>query len=77
MFISFRGKFLRKNFVSYLKEELKRSKINFFIDEDEMRGRWIVIFFEIIRELGVVFIFLLNKYFDLEWCLDEFVEIKK
>nr|VDD49367.1 unnamed protein product [Brassica oleracea] len=77
VFISFRGKPLRKNFVSHLKEELKRSKINFFIDEDETRGRRITTLFETIRESGVALILLSNKYSDSEWCLDELVEIKK
>ncbi|CAG7887408.1 unnamed protein product [Brassica rapa] len=77
VFISFRGKPLRKNFVSHLKEELKRSKINFFIDEDETRGRRIATLFETIRESGVALILLSNKYSDSEWCLDELVEIKK
>ncbi|CAN7071376.1 unnamed protein product [Brassica oleracea var. botrytis] len=68
---------LRKFFVSHLKEELKRSKINFFIDEDETRGRRITTLFETIRESGVALILLSNKYSDSEWCLDELVEIKK
>ncbi|CAN7071381.1 unnamed protein product [Brassica oleracea var. botrytis] len=68
---------LRKNFVSHLKEELKRSKINFFIDEDETRGRRITTLFETIRESGVALILLSNKYSDSHWCLDELVEIKK
>uniref|UniRef100_A0A0D2ZS34 TIR domain-containing protein n=1 Tax=Brassica oleracea var. oleracea TaxID=109376 RepID=A0A0D2ZS34_BRAOL len=61
-------------FISF--RELKRSKINFFIDEDETRGRQITTLFETIRESGVALILLSNKHSDSEWCLDELVEIK-
>ncbi|KAH0902040.1 hypothetical protein HID58_041543, partial [Brassica napus] len=77
VFILYENFTLRNFFVSHLKEELKRSKINFFIDEDETRGRRITTLFETIRESGVALILLSNKYSDSEWCLDELVEIKK
>ncbi|KAG2240317.1 hypothetical protein Bca52824_090807 [Brassica carinata] len=77
VFISFRGKTQRNNLVSNLKKELKRSKINFFIDEDEMRGRRTRTLFERIRESGVALILLSKKYSNSYWCLDELVEIQK
>uniref|UniRef100_A0A0D3A5L2 TIR domain-containing protein n=1 Tax=Brassica oleracea var. oleracea TaxID=109376 RepID=A0A0D3A5L2_BRAOL len=77
VFISFRGESLRNNLVSKLKEEFKRKKINYFIDEDETRGRPITRLFERIRESGVALILFSNTYSESYLCLDELAEIKK
>ncbi|CAN7071414.1 unnamed protein product [Brassica oleracea var. botrytis] len=77
VFISFRGESLRKNLVSNLIEEFKRKKINYFIDEDETRGRPITTLFKRIRESGVALILFSNTYPESYWCLDELAEIKK
>lgn len=63
--------------MSFLKEELKRSGINYFMDECETRGSPITKLFERIRESGVALIIFSNKYPESSWCLDELVEIKK
>ncbi|KAF3533281.1 hypothetical protein DY000_02038016 [Brassica cretica] len=77
LYVSTSRRFVRVFDLSGPQEELKRSKINFFIDEDETRGRRITTLFETIRESGVALILLSNKYSDSHWCLDELVEIKK
>uniref|UniRef100_A0A1J3I9V3 Vesicle-associated protein 1-4 n=1 Tax=Noccaea caerulescens TaxID=107243 RepID=A0A1J3I9V3_NOCCA len=77
VFISFRGKELRGKLVSFLKEELKRSGIDYFMDECETRGSPITKLFERIRESGVALIIFSNKYPESSWCLDELVEINK
>lgn len=78
VFINFRGKTQRKNFVSSLTSKLEEiSDINVFIDEYETRGKPITTLFERIRESSIALVIFSNKYPESCWCLDELVEIKK
>ncbi|ESQ55000.1 hypothetical protein EUTSA_v10027371mg, partial [Eutrema salsugineum] len=77
VFISFRGKGQRDKLVSFLKKQLERSDINFFMDENEVRGMPLTTLFERIRESSVALVFFSDKYPESCWCLDELVEIKK
>ncbi|KAG2240318.1 hypothetical protein Bca52824_090808 [Brassica carinata] len=76
VFISFRGKTHRANFVSFLKQELERSGINYYVDENGTRGLPMAILFQRIRESGVALIIFSAKYPESCWCLNELVEIK-
>ncbi|CAH8274158.1 unnamed protein product [Arabidopsis lyrata] len=77
VFMNFRGKQLRKGFVSHLEKALKRDGINAFIDEDETRGNDLSILFSRIDESRIALAIFSSMYTESNWCLDELVKIKE
>ncbi|EOA26490.1 hypothetical protein CARUB_v10022539mg [Capsella rubella] len=77
VFISFRGADLRLNFISYLIPALQKNNINYYYDEDELRGKRLGILFNRIRESQIALVFFSIQYPESDWCLDELVEIMK
>lgn len=77
MFINFRGKELRKNFVSHLYKALRQSGINAFIDSDMVVGDKLTTLFKTIEESKIALAILSSKYTESQWCLEELVKIKE
>ncbi|KAG7638185.1 putative TIR domain-containing protein [Arabidopsis thaliana] len=77
VFISFRGKELRKGFISFLVPALKKKNINVFIDEHEVRGKDLISLFRRIGESKIALVIFSEGYAESKWCLDELVQIKK
>jgi hypothetical protein len=77
VFISFRGKELRKGFISFLVPALKKKNINVFIDEHEVRGKDLISLFRRIGESKIALVIFSEGYTESKWCLDELVQIKK
>ncbi|AEE34368.1 phloem protein 2 A5 [Arabidopsis thaliana] len=77
VFINFRGKDLRKGFMSFLKPALKKEKINVFIDEQEERGKYLISLFDTIGESKIALVIFSEGYCESHWCMDELVKIKE
>lgn len=78
VFISFRGKDVRGNILSSLKEKLKDEGVNVKTDEEMPRGRKIdENLLKLIRDSKVAVVIFSENYPESTWCLDELVEIKK
>ncbi|VVB07981.1 unnamed protein product [Arabis nemorensis] len=77
VFINFRGKDVRKNFISFLVPALKDKNINVFIDEREERGKFLINLFDRIGESKVALVIFSEGYTESKWCLDELVQIKE
>ncbi|ESQ29460.1 hypothetical protein EUTSA_v10024080mg, partial [Eutrema salsugineum] len=77
MFINFRGDELRKGFVGFLVEALKREKVNVFVDDHELRGRELDHLFIRIENPKVAQTIFSERYTQSIWCLDELIKIKE
>lgn len=77
MFINFRGKELRKTFISHLHYGLRRDGINAFIDSDEDAGQDLNNLFKRIEESKIALAVLSSKYTESDWCLEELVKMKE
>lgn len=75
VFINFRGKELRNNFISHLETALKHDKIKYYIDMDEARGHAIEILFTRIEQSDLALAVFSKGYSESKWCLDELVKI--
>ncbi|KAG6590417.1 TMV resistance protein N, partial [Cucurbita argyrosperma subsp. sororia] len=76
VFISFRGKDVRKNFVGFLHRELERLGLKAFVDEKEFKIRDDLFdLFKIIEESKFVIVILSNNYASSKWCLRELTKI--
>lgn len=51
--------------------------INYFIDEDEMRGEKLEKLFKTIEESSIAIVVISSKYTESEWCLNELAKIKE
>ncbi|XP_010494627.1 PREDICTED: disease resistance protein RPS4-like [Camelina sativa] len=77
VFINFRGKELRRNFISHLERALRKESINVFIDNHERMGRDLRILFTRIQESKIVVAVISSMYTESEWCLDELAKVKE
>lgn len=77
VFTSFRGKDVRKSFVSFLVPALRDKNINVFIDDQEERGKFLISLFERISESKLALVIFSEGYTESKWCLDELVKIKE
>ncbi|CAN6858479.1 unnamed protein product [Brassica oleracea] len=77
VFLNFRGADLRLNFISHLVGALQMEGINYFIDEDEMRGEKLEKLFKTIEESSIAIVVISSKYTESEWCLNELAKIKE
>ncbi|EOA25939.1 hypothetical protein CARUB_v10019321mg [Capsella rubella] len=93
VFLNYRGEQLRYSFVSHLIDAFERTKINFFVDKYEQRGKDLKNLFVRIEESRIALaIFstsvtkkfkncnhtrLKNRYAESSWCMDELVTMKK
>ncbi|XP_059668836.1 disease resistance protein Roq1-like [Cornus florida] len=77
VFLSFRGKDTRKNFVNHLYMALQKKGIYTFKDDEKLkRGKSISIqLLKAIKESELAVIIFSNNYASSAWCLDELVEI--
>ncbi|KAL5563681.1 hypothetical protein UlMin_033428 [Ulmus minor] len=79
VFISFRGQDTRNTFTSYLRDALRREKIETYIDEENLaRGAEISpAILRAIEESMICVIIFSENYANSSWCLDELVHILK
>ncbi|XP_024004738.1 vesicle-associated protein 1-4 [Eutrema salsugineum] len=77
VFINFRGKELRKGFVSFLVPALRKENINVFIDEIEIRSIDLQHIFKRIEESSVAVVIFSELYTESKWCLNELVKINE
>ncbi|MCI13628.1 TMV resistance protein N-like, partial [Trifolium medium] len=78
VFLSFRGEDTRDNFTSHLYAELRRKKIETFIDYRLERGDEInSSLIEAIEESLIYVVILSEHHASSSWCLDELTEILK
>ncbi|CAH2080050.1 unnamed protein product [Thlaspi arvense] len=77
VFINFRGDQLRKNFIGYLVDALRRSEINVFIDDQEHIGEDLTNLFKRIEDSGIAIVVFSSRYTESKWCLEELVKIKE
>ncbi|KAG2667419.1 hypothetical protein I3760_15G114200 [Carya illinoinensis] len=76
VFLSFRGKDVRQNFISHLYKDLHQSGINTYIDNNLERGEEISPeLFEAIEGSMISIIILSKNYAESIWCLDELLKI--
>ncbi|KFK32072.1 hypothetical protein AALP_AA6G195800 [Arabis alpina] len=76
VFISFRGRDLRNDFVDSLAHEMKNEKLNVFIDEDMVRGKDLHELLVEIEASTVAIVIFSKNYTDSFWCLKELARIK-
>ncbi|XP_057990181.1 disease resistance protein RPV1-like, partial [Hevea brasiliensis] len=75
-FISFRGKDIRKDFLSHLLKALFGKQIKAFLDENLDKGKEISSsLFETIEESYISVVIFSENYAESPWCLDELVKI--
>ncbi|KAL0693391.1 hypothetical protein Bca4012_060571 [Brassica carinata] len=77
VFLNFRGADVRLSFISHLVGALKRVGINFFIDNEEMRGEKLEKLFKTIEESSIAIAVISSRYTESNWCLDELAKIKE
>lgn len=77
VFINFRGEDLRHGFVSHLVAGLKRSEINFFIDDLEDRGEPLDTLLKRIESSRIALAVFSENYTNSNWCLKELDKIKE
>ncbi|KAG7945346.1 hypothetical protein I3843_15G147100 [Carya illinoinensis] len=76
VFLSFRGKDVRHNFIAHLNHALCRSGIKTYIDNNLERGEEISpALFKAIEESQISIIVLSKNYAESRWCLDELLKI--
>ncbi|XP_057991419.1 disease resistance protein RPV1 isoform X2 [Hevea brasiliensis] len=76
VFISFRGKEIRKRFLSHLFHSLVRKQIKTFLDESLDKGEEISpALLKIIQESSLSIVIFSENYADSPWYLDELVKI--
>lgn len=77
VFVSFRGKDVRNNFVSHLQAALKRKGITTFSDEDRLkRGEEISpALVEAIQRSSISIVVFSQNYASSKWCLEELSKI--
>lgn len=77
VFLSFRGKDTRHNFMHKLYTALLRSQIRTFMDDDKLpRGHEISLqLLKAIEESRIAIVILSQNYADSRWCLSELVKI--
>ncbi|XP_039158536.1 TMV resistance protein N-like [Eucalyptus grandis] len=77
VFVSFRGKDLRRNFISHLFSALRQATIQYFSDNaredigEEIRSK----LFKAIWHARIALIVFSRNYADSKWCMNELVEI--
>ncbi|KAF8013789.1 hypothetical protein BT93_I1594 [Corymbia citriodora subsp. variegata] len=77
VFVSFRGKDLRRNFISHLFSALRQSSIQCFSDDtredigEDIESK----LFQAIRHARIALIVFSRNYADSKWCMNELVEI--
>ncbi|CAN7124379.1 unnamed protein product [Brassica rapa subsp. narinosa] len=71
VFISFRGADVRKNFLSFLTDGLKRACVNYYVDTKETKGEVLDILLQRIQESRLVLIILSENYMQSNWCIKE------
>ncbi|KAF8110078.1 hypothetical protein N665_0088s0089 [Sinapis alba] len=77
VFINFRGEELRCSFVSHLVDAFTRYGINFFIDNDEQKGKDRKHLFARIKQSRMALTIFSRRYAESRWCLNELARIKK
>ncbi|XP_024013795.1 disease resistance protein RPS4 [Eutrema salsugineum] len=77
VFVNFRGKELRNNFVSHLRNALQRHGVNIFIDTNEQKGKPLNVLFQRIEESRIALAIFSVKYTESKWCLNELVKMKE
>ncbi|KAF8044634.1 hypothetical protein N665_7386s0001 [Sinapis alba] len=75
LFVNFRGKELRKGFLSHVVKALKEVGINVFIDSLEQRGVNFERLLERIDNSKIALAIFSNKYTQSDWCLKELVRM--
>ncbi|XP_042962758.1 disease resistance protein RUN1-like [Carya illinoinensis] len=77
VFLNFRGKDVRHNFISHLKRALRQSGIKTYMDGVDLeRGEQISLeLFKAIEESQISIIVLSKNYAESRWCLDELLKI--
>lgn len=75
VFINFRGKELRGNFISYLVKTLEEEGINVYTDNHEPAGADLSTFFTRIKESSIAIAVISSLYTNSSWCLNELVTI--
>ncbi|KFK32273.1 hypothetical protein AALP_AA6G221000 [Arabis alpina] len=77
VFINFRGKDVRKNFVSFLAPTLRSANINVFIDEDMLLSTDLSDLLTEIEQSEIALVIFSKNYANSDWCLDELAKIKE
>ncbi|KFK31598.1 hypothetical protein AALP_AA6G133700 [Arabis alpina] len=77
VFINFRGKKLRGEFLGFLVDALLKANVNVFVDDHELRGRDLKHLFTRIEESRVALAIFSKNYTESRWCLDELAKIKE
>ncbi|XP_023638028.1 LOW QUALITY PROTEIN: protein PHLOEM PROTEIN 2-LIKE A5 [Capsella rubella] len=77
VFLNYRGEQLRYSFVSHLIDAFERTKINFFVDKYEQRGKDLKNLFVRIEESRIALAIFSTRYAESSWCMDELVTMKK
>ncbi|KAG2668270.1 hypothetical protein I3760_15G152400 [Carya illinoinensis] len=77
VFLSFRGKDVRHNFISHLNRALHQSGIKTYMDGVDLeRGEQISSeLFKAIEESQILIVVLSKNYAESRWCLDELLKI--
>ncbi|XP_031250579.1 TMV resistance protein N-like [Pistacia vera] len=75
VFLSFRGKDTRNNFISHFHAALCRKGINVFIDDKLKRGDQILSLMEVIQGSKISIIIFSELYASSRWCLQELAKI--
>lgn len=77
VFLSFRGKDTRYNFVGHLHEDLKRNGIDTFLDDEGLRRGSDIgpTLLQTIKESRIAVIVFSKNYPDSCWCLNELLQI--
>lgn len=74
VFISFRGKDVRKGFLSFLEDGLTRGCVKYYVDHREKKGEALDILLQRIEESRVVLVILSENYMDSKWCIKELLK---
>lgn len=75
VFINFRGKELRGNFISHLEGALSQAEIKYYIDTKETPSEDLSILFTRIEQSEIALCIFSSMYAESKWCLDELVKI--